>query len=146
MYDMTLGYIDHILSTADDWDFSEPGNYRLILRDIRLTAVYGVEWDVTMQLIAHDVHPWIRGTGDWLPDDGATHLFYLTKGSMWGREVGGGQGGRQSCHQADSGTDERIGGFFLWNPQACGNDQVCKDEATSVMEIVNPEGEYPWVE
>ncbi len=114
MYDMTLGYIDHILSTADDWDFSEPGNYRLILRDIRLTAVYGVEWDVTMQLIAHDVHPWIRGTGDWLPDD--------------------------------SGTDERIGGFFLWNPQACGNDQVCKDEATSVMEIVNPEGEYPWVE
>jgi len=133
--------IERILSTYGDWDFSEPGNYRLILRDIRLQDWKGINWDVTMQLIAHDVHPWIRGTGDWLPDDGATHLFYLTKGNMWGREVGGGPGGRQSCHHADDGTEERIDGFFLYDPLTCLGNQACKDKATSVMEIVNPADE-----
>ena len=124
---------------ADDWDFSEPGNYRLVLRDIQLTAVGGVKWDVTMQLIAHEDHLYDRGTGEWLPDIGDTHHFFLTKGNMWGREVGGGrggQGGRQSCHKDDSGIEENMEGFFLWNPD-CG-DEACKHEATSVMEIVIP--------
>jgi len=130
------GYIDYILSMAEDWDFSEPGNYRLVLRDIELTAVGGVKWDVTMQLIASDEHPYTRSTGEWLPDGGDTHhLFFLTKGNMWGREVGGGPGGRQSCHKAPSGSDERMEGFFLWNPDTCNGDEACEHEATSVMEI-----------
>ena len=90
-----------------------------------------------LNLIAHDDHIWTRGTGDWLPTVGdSPHLFFLTKGNMWGREVGGGQGGRQSCHKAPSGTDERMEGFFLWNPEKCKGDEACEHEATSVMEIV----------
>ena len=144
-------YIDHIVSTADDWNFSEPGNYRLILRDIRLTAEDGVAWDVTMQLLAHgDDYDYIRGTGDWLPDEidptygPDVHEFFLVKGKMWGREVSGGgpggPGGRKSCHKAPSGTDERMEGFFLWKPEKCiveEEAEACEHEATSVMEIVN---------
>ena len=129
-------YIDHIISTADDWNFSEPGNYRLILRDIRLTAEDGVAWDVTMQLLAHgDDYDYIRGTGAWLPDESDppdVHEFFLVKGKMWGREVsGGGPGGRKSCHQAYSGTDESMEGFSLCTMV----EGTCANEADATMQI-----------
>jgi hypothetical protein len=135
--------IPKILSKADDWNFSEPGNYRLVLRDIRLTAEDDVDWDVTMQLIAHGERDvWEPGTGEWLPNEGdPIHDFVLEKGKMWGRELSGGgpggPGGRKSCHQAYSGTDERMEGFFLYDPQACSDPQ-CSD-ASSVMQIAVPE-------
>jgi len=127
-----------IKSTYNDWSFEEPGNIRLILRDIRLKAG-GVDWDVTVQLIGkpnNDPYP----DSHWLPADGSAHVFKLTRGTMFGREVSGGPGGRESCHQGDSGTEERMVGFFLYDPQACTN-QDCRDDASSVMQIVNPEGD-----
>ena len=118
--------IDKILSS--DWGVGEPGNYRIILRDIRLTA-NGVAWDVTMQLIGPPNYtPYSDG---WLPD-GGPHDFYLERGKMWGREVsGGGPGGRKSCHQAYSGTDESMEGFSLCTMV----EGTCATTADATMQI-----------
>ena len=96
--------IEKILSS--DWGVGEPGNYRIILRDIRLTA-NGVAWDVTMQLIGPPNYtPY---DGGWLPDETGPHDFYLERGRMWGREIRGGSGGRMSCYS--NGSD--VGVFDL---------------------------------
>ena len=100
-------YVDKILSSSDNWTIEEPGNIRVILRDIRLKAVDNVDWDVTVQLIGSENYdPYL----DWLPAVGeGSHTFTLTRGRMWGREVRGGQGGRMSCYSG--GSD--IGAFNL---------------------------------
>ena len=95
-------YVDTILSSSDDWTIEEPGNIRVILRDIELTDSRSVKWDVTVQLIGpenYDPYP----ETDWLPTVGdSPHTFELTRGRMWGREVRGGQGGRMSCYSGGS--------------------------------------------
>lgn len=120
--------IGEIFSTYDNWDFSEPGNTRLVLRDIRLQSDGGIDWDVTVQLIgAEDYNP------EFLPADGFCNEFILVRGRMWGREVNGGPGGRKSCHQLRSGPDDKMEGFFLCDPAA-----TCTNDARSVMRICNP--------
>ena len=127
------GTIDKILSKADDWDFHEPGNIRLILRDIRLIAVGDVAWDVTMQLIGPANYS--PNGGIFLPPDGVTHVFELEQGRIWGREVRGGPGGRKSCSSS---------AFYLCEQASlegtCEEDDVYGYDASAVMEIVNPEG------
>ena len=101
--------IMNIKSTYDNWSIEEPGNYRLILRDIQLQDWEGTDWDVTVQLIGppnydpYDDSHWLPTVGD------SPHTFVLTRGRMWGREVRGGQGGRMSCYPG--GSD--IGAFNL---------------------------------
>ena len=137
--------ITSIISTDGDWDFSEPGNTRLILRDIRLDDSGGVKWDVTVQLIGKKDDP-LNIYPDWLPDDSyPLHEFILKKGGMWGREVsGGGPGGRRSCHQADNGTDERIEGFYLLcnvEDEDAGTCGVYEDDAGVKMDIAFCDGD-----
>ena len=115
------GDIDQIVSGADDWSFENAGDRRLILRDIPLTDLNGVAWDVTVQLIGKENDP---NVDDFLPTDGEMSTFTLIRGAMWGQTVSGGPGGRTSCQPKGSG------GFDIFELSLTGYD--------SILEIVNP--------
>jgi hypothetical protein len=120
-----IGYVPSFVSTLDNWTWEKFGWRRLVLRDIHLKDISGVEWEIRVQLIgkAGDSNLDVE---KFLPTAQTGPIkTKLIRGRVNGRTVSGGSGGRKSCGddndtkdtfcQNISGSD-KMEGFCLKTP------------------------------